>query len=424
MDRCVLADLERRQVEPERRQLPAQVRQLTVGDPREPVGDQRILEDSQLGIQGSGLPVAARARCRFAGQRGPGPPEALGDAAQALAVRLIGEAAPELAGRVGELLRVTDQRGVESAVEAGGRHAGRHGLHQPARDCLVPSQEVVRTEARRLEGHLRGHARVPITVGPDPRPQAKQRRSVRGPRARPPGIARNDPVRPPFRDPVKRPVDGPSEARDRDEQRLVEDGQRRTHLVERGRRDGPQVARVPEQRDLLAQAAAEIGVLVGRREGIVHGIEQPADAALRDEESPAARLGGVGGQDRVDLHPGEPRHDLLASQAGAEARDRIADRVVDRPAARPAGTRAQGADPVPLLGEVDELEVDREGVADGGELPEIEVADPGCHAPAIAVPLRRGRPVVATGRDHPAADPLHQDEQLRAALLGDHLPEE
>jgi hypothetical protein len=43
---------------------------------------------------------------------------------------------------------------------------------------------------------------------------------------------------------------------------------------------------------------------------------------------------------------------------------------------------------------------------------------------AIAGGLRCRRQVAAPGRDHQAADPLHQDEQLPAALLGDHLPEE
>ena len=283
---------------------------------------------------------------------------------------------------------------------------------------------MIRLEARGLERHVRGHARVAVPVRPDPRPEPKQRRSVHRPRAGPPGVASDRPVRPLPRERVERPVDGPPEARDRGEQRLVEDGQLGAHLVERRGRDGPQVGRVPQQGDLLAQAAAEVGVLVGRGEWVVHGIEQPPDAALRDQQGPAAGLGGMGGQDRVDLHPGEQVDDAVAAQGGAQARDRLADGVVDRPTARPAGPRAQGADAVPLLGQVDELEVDRERVADGGEVFEIEGADPGGDADSIPVRLRYDRGVVATRSDHPAADPLHQDEQLRAALLGDDLPEQ
>ena len=71
---------------------------------------------------------------------------------------------------------------------------------------------------------------------------------------------------------------------------------------------------MPQQRDLLAQAAAEVRILVGRCEWVVHGIQQPPDAALSDEEGPAACLGGVRGQDRVDLHPGEQRHNAVATQ--------------------------------------------------------------------------------------------------------------
>ena len=306
-----------------------------------------------------------------------------------------------------------------------GRDAGRDGLHQPARDRLVAAQEVVRLEARRLERHVRGHARVPVPVRPDPRPQAQQRRSVHGPRAGPPGVARHG------RRSAAR-AGHPSSARSTARSKrgiAMNSVSSKMASAERtsssgvgamARRSPVCHSSVISSRRRRRRSASSSGVV----SGIVHGVEQPPDAALRDEERPATRLGGVGGQDRVDLHPGEQRHDVLAAQAGAQARDRLADGVVDRPAARPAGTRAQGADPVPLLGEVDELEVDRERVADGGELPEIEVADPGGHALAIAVRLRRGRRVVAAGRDHPAADPLHQDEQLRAALLGDHLPEE
>ena len=74
VDLGVLADLERREVEPERRQLPAQVGELAVRDTGQPIGDERVLEDRQLRVQDGGRAVAAGARRRLAGQRGPGPP--------------------------------------------------------------------------------------------------------------------------------------------------------------------------------------------------------------------------------------------------------------------------------------------------------------------------------------------------------------
>ena len=44
VDRGVLADLERGEVEAERRHLPAQVGELAPRDARQPVGDERLLE--------------------------------------------------------------------------------------------------------------------------------------------------------------------------------------------------------------------------------------------------------------------------------------------------------------------------------------------------------------------------------------------
>ena len=51
VDRAVLADLERREVEPERRELPAQVLDLAPGDAGQAVGDERVLDLGQLDVQ-------------------------------------------------------------------------------------------------------------------------------------------------------------------------------------------------------------------------------------------------------------------------------------------------------------------------------------------------------------------------------------
>ena len=51
MDRAVLADLERGEVEAERRELPAEVRDLAPGDRLEAVGDERVLDLGQLGVE-------------------------------------------------------------------------------------------------------------------------------------------------------------------------------------------------------------------------------------------------------------------------------------------------------------------------------------------------------------------------------------
>ena len=56
MDRAVLADLERREVEPERRHLPAQLGDLAPGDPLEAVVDERRLD---LGSSASSASASA-----------------------------------------------------------------------------------------------------------------------------------------------------------------------------------------------------------------------------------------------------------------------------------------------------------------------------------------------------------------------------
>ena len=55
MDRAVLADLERGEVEPEGRELPAQLGDLAPGDARQPVVDERGLDLGQLRVEGRGV---------------------------------------------------------------------------------------------------------------------------------------------------------------------------------------------------------------------------------------------------------------------------------------------------------------------------------------------------------------------------------
>ncbi len=51
MDRGVLADLERGEVEPERPDLPAQLGDVAPGDPLEPVGDERVGDLGELRVE-------------------------------------------------------------------------------------------------------------------------------------------------------------------------------------------------------------------------------------------------------------------------------------------------------------------------------------------------------------------------------------
>ena len=67
----MLADLERREMEPERRELPAQVGDLAPRDPVQAVGDERVLDLGQLGVELVGAGVAAGQRRRPGRSGGP-----------------------------------------------------------------------------------------------------------------------------------------------------------------------------------------------------------------------------------------------------------------------------------------------------------------------------------------------------------------
>ena len=175
------------------------------------------------------------------------------------------------------------------------------------------------------------------------------------------------------RDRVERPVERADVARDDREQRLVEDRERRPHLVERRRQHGPQVAGVPQQRDLLAQASPQVRVLVGRRQGVVERVEQPPDPAQRDQQRAPPGLGGVGGEHRVDLDRAQPAPRARPGRVTAASRSTASprDSSIGRPFAAPR-PRPQHADPLALLREVDELEVEGERAGDGRRVLDVE----------------------------------------------------
>ena len=332
MDGRVLADLERGEVEPERRELPAEVGELAVRDPPQPVRRERVLDDGELRVERLGVGVAAGPRRGLAGQRRPGAADPLGDRAQPLPVGLLGEAAPELAHRLGQLLAVLGERVVERPVDGVRRHARGDRLHQPQRDGLVAAEQVVGLEARGVHRDVARDAGVAVAVRADPRPEPEQRRredrvgaraarigGVRGGRAVPaaPRLAPRRRAAPVARR-VERPVDRALEPGHDREQRLVEDREGGPDLVERRRHDRAQPGGVPQDRDLLADPAPQVRVLVGRRERVVELVEQAADPAQRDEQRPPAGLGGVRGEHRVDdgrprRAPGRPRRPWIGS---------------------------------------------------------------------------------------------------------------
>ena len=167
-------------------------------------------------------------------------------------------------------------------------------------------------------------------------------------------------------------------------------GHRRPDLVERRRGDRPQVGRPPQERDLLAQPATDLAILGRGQARIVEPREQ-------DARSDAGRPGSSGGGPRSGARSGPGDHGRPASCASSSASvrperaqpaDRLRDRIVQDAVARRPLASAQRPDAAARLGQVDQLEVQREGADDGlGRRPGR--GPPGRRPGARA---RRGRP--------------------------------
>ncbi len=142
--------------------------------------------------------------------------------------------------------------------------------------------------------------------------------------------------------------------------------------------------------------------------GVVEAVQLRADPPDHRLHRAPARLGRVCGQH--GMHPQVAEQCL--QRPGGQPVDRPGEGVPPRVARRPGPDRA---DPLPLLGEVDEQEVGGERAGDLLRPRQVERGrDPrGLLRVALAVP--RG--------DHRPAQPLHVGEQVRAAALGEHLPE-
>ena len=105
----------------------------------------------------------------------------------------------------------------------------------------------------------------------------------------------------------------------------------------------------------------------------------------------------------------------VGSTHAPQPADGVGKRAVQHPAARDTCAPGQGADPLPLLGEVHQLEVERERSDDG--LGPVEVQ----RGELVGELLALERIVRPAERDHPLANALDELEQLGAGLLRDDL---
>jgi hypothetical protein len=268
----------------------------------------------------------------------------------------------------------------------------------------VAPQDVVRLDADRGLGDVGCHVRVAVPVAADPRAEAQEGRSDRRLEvavAAALGGGRSSRV-------LDRPVDPGDEPI----QRLVEDDHGRANLVERAGRAAPDLGGLPQHRDLLAQAPSELTIRRGRQAWIVRLLEQPRDPAQPEQDRPASRLGGMGGEDERHGQPPEDRVDVLAARRRPE---RFPDGPTLRCAPSCSGASRPHADALAALRQVDELEVQAEGPDDRLERGPVERPD---------IELDTSLSAAAARADGPLPRPLDDLVRPGTRLLDDDLPQE
>ena len=131
------------------------------------------------------------------------------------------------------------------------------------------------------------------------------------------------------------------------------------------------------QSSVISSASASSTRLALRRRGavVVEAGEKRRDPAVGLEDRAAGRLGRMRRQDELDPQAGcrPPASALVVDAAALELGERVGERLARDPAL--GLVLAAAADPVVLLGDVDELEEERERAQDGGLALEPERCD-------------------------------------------------
>ncbi len=321
------------------------------------------------------------------------------------------------------LLQPRRQAGLDAIV----RMRRRHGVHEAGGHRLQPVEHVVGPDGGSLARRFRRHAGMPVPVGAHPRSPAQEGPDRRGPRARAPRVggrpAGSAPgIRPVLGDDpggaVERVIERPVEPRRDHEQGLVEEEQGIADLVERrgplhAQRRGP-----PQQRDLLAEAAPDVGVLVRGDALVIEVVDEAEDAAQGHEHRATPGLGRMRRQHEAD---GEVGDELLVAGRVVLAQEPphgLLDGAFLAARAGGARTLADAPHAVLLLGQVRQVEVEAEGL---DEVLELLVGERVDDATQLALAARAARGPDADGQ---LAHALDEVQEVLAGLLGDDLAEE
>ena len=217
---------------------------------------------------------------------------------------------------------------------------------------------------------------------------------------------------------VQGSVERPIEARCDHEERFVEEEECVADLVQRRRTLHAQGGGAPQQRDLLAKPAADLGVLIGGDALVVEPVEEGEDASQGHEHRASPRLRGVRREHETDREVADERLGALRRVLAQESAHGFLDGAVRATGADRPGALAHASHTLLLLGQVGQVEVEAEGL---DEVLDLVVGQPLEDVTQATLPAQAAR---AADLDRQAPHPLDEVQQLIAGLLGDDLAQQ
>jgi hypothetical protein len=245
-------------------------------------------------------------------------------------------------------------------------------------------------QAQRARERLRAHLRVAVHVRPGPRAEGQHG---------------------PLDADVERPLELGDQLRHRVEQGRLEEEQVAAHLVLDARAGAAHVVGLPPDGEDLLDLVEQPAPAGQPRPRVVEAVEQLGQVGLVVEHGPPGRLGRVCREHELDV---QVTHHPRRGGAVLEQLGRLGERLALQLARRVV--LAPAPDPLTLLGDVGELQLQRERADVGLDLVVGQRAQLGDHRLAGRLVAR---PQVGGGVVQPR-DPLGE---LGAPLLGEHARE-
>ncbi len=272
--------------------------------------------------------------------------------------------APISAAYSGELLLVARDRVRQLGQDGDERARDADELGETAHlGAVVPERELSGPVERRGD-RVRPGGGIAVLVAADPRPEAERRGDAGQPA---PQLARQ----------LGRLL----------EQALLEEPEPMANLVDDAWPERAHLVGLPEGGHLLGDRVADPVAPGGREIGVVELAEQEAEPEVGSQDRSASRLGGVSGEHELERDAGGGAGEaLVVDPGGCELGEGRVERLAQRlPLVL---VLAPAAEPMVLLGEIGELEVEAEGTEHVALAHERELADGGGEIGARPGPSR------------------------------------